>query len=106
MLDLPPSRHDAGKQWYCRDCYLAHPQAFAYNAADSTMCKECGKPKAEAGSSHWVTEAAGAVPLPVLRAWDKDRAPAELRLIQTQWPGAAIAGSPSYHPHSSFGSDR
>lgn len=106
VLDLPPSRHDAGKQWYCRDCYLAHPQAFAYNAADSTMCKECGKPKAEAGSSHWVTEAAGAVPLPVLRAWDKDRAPAELRLIQTQWPGAAIAGSPSYHPHSSFGSDR
>jgi len=86
-------KRDPNLKWYCRDCYLAIPRIFAYNDADASTCKECGKPDTTCGYGHWL--ATDEVPPVLLAEHQRQRAPWELTVLRTQWPRAALVKCPT-----------
>ena len=81
-----PRQHDL--KWYCRSCWF-HPQerCYAYNDPEDTYCAQCRLFDLEAGWGHWLTE--DEVPLELVKSWDRDHAPAEIRVLRERWPQAS-----------------
>jgi len=74
-------------RFYCRSCMLASPPCYeGYAQEGDSVCPGCGGLIAETGHSHWLS--IEQLPAEMRLEWERNNAPALLRVLRLRWPRA------------------